>query len=302
MYYLGIFFLLIGAWQAFMKGRLSPVISGISLTLGTLLVFIAYWQAGLFFIFLIVSWFFLMQIFRFSTFHRYFLKAAPFLIGYGALIAFLLVQFHFHKIFWLYLFLIVLFLLINHRKQHQAKHLLNLFSGEDTENRIVADISLKRTIKYHLLSSAVFVVSFVLAFAYFAGGITTNQIIPQLIPWVSVSNDTIEHYSKSINFANQATKISNTGEAYQQISEGEMGAMTDNYQLALAEARQVDTNKLNSMYSGLGDHYKNEFIAGIEMFINGFEKSDSDQFLQGQMLLSRWGDWYNQNREEIRKL
>ncbi len=302
MYYLGLFFLLIGAWQAFMKGRYSPVISGIALTLGTILIFFAYWQAGLFFIFVFVSWFLLTQIYRFSTYHRYFLKATPFLIGYGVLIAFLLVQFHFHKIFWLYLILIVSFLLINHKKQHQAKHFLNLFSDDDKENRRVAETSLKQTIKYHLLSSAVFVASFVLAFAYFADGIKTDQIIPQIIPWVSVSNDNIEHYSKSIDLANKATKISNSGEAYQQIGEEEIKGMVGNYKLALTEARQVDTQKLNSMYSGLGDHYKNEFIVGIEMFINGFEKSDTEKFLQGQMLLSQWGDWYDKNRSDIHKL
>ena len=93
MLYLGIILFLIGAWQAFMNGRLSPIISGVSLILGTIFVFIGDWQTGLFFVFMFATWFILMQIFRFSTYHKYFFKIAPLLIAYAILIAFLLSKF-----------------------------------------------------------------------------------------------------------------------------------------------------------------------------------------------------------------
>lgn len=67
IFYIGIFLFIIGAWQAFMRGTYSEVISGISLTLGMILVFVGNWRIGLFFIFLFVIWFLLMQLFRFST-------------------------------------------------------------------------------------------------------------------------------------------------------------------------------------------------------------------------------------------
>ncbi len=301
MFYLGIIFFLIGAWQAFMNGRLSPMISGISLILGTVFVFIGNWHAGLFFIFLFASWFLLMQIFRFSTYHKHFFKVAPFLIGYAVMIAFLFIQFNFQNFFWWYLILSGLFLLVNHKKQHQAKNFLDLLSGDDKEKRTETEISFNKTIKYHLLSSVVFVVSFVLAFSYFSGGIKTDQIFSQ-IPTVPVSGSNIGHFSKSIDFANKATKISNNGGAYQQMGQEKIKGMVDNYKQALREAKQVDIQKLNSDYQGFGDHYKNEFIAGAEMFIEGFEKSDAQKFLQGQVLLSQWGDWYEKNFDAIRKL
>ena len=171
MFYLGIIFFLIGAWQAFMKGRLSPVISGASLILGTIFIFIGNWQAGFFFVYLFTSWFFLMQIYRFSTYHKHFFKVAPLLIGYAVLVAFLLIQFNFQNFFWWYLVLSGIFLMINHKKQHQTKNLLDLLAGDDREKRAEAETSFNKTIKYHLLSSVVFLVSFILAFSYFSNRI-----------------------------------------------------------------------------------------------------------------------------------
>lgn len=166
MLYLGLLFFLIGAWQAFMKGQMSPVISSVSLILGTILVFVGNWHAGLFFIFLFATWFLLMQIFRFSTYHKYFSKIAPFLIGYAILVVFLLHQFNFENFFWWYLFLSAVFLFINHNKQYQAKNLLDLLSDNEKEKREGIETSFNRTVKYHLLSSIVFIVSFTFAYFY----------------------------------------------------------------------------------------------------------------------------------------
>ncbi|MDZ4722365.1 MAG: hypothetical protein SGI97_00415 [candidate division Zixibacteria bacterium] len=301
LFYIGIFLFAVGAWQAFMRGTHSEVISGISLILGTVFVFIGNWHAGLFFIFLFASRFLLMQIFRFSTYHEYFYKISLVLIGYAILVAFLLLKFGFENYFWWYLILSGLFLLINHKKQHQAKNFLDLLSGDDKEKRAEAESSFNKTIKYHLLSAVVFIISFAIAFSYFSGGIKTDQFFFK-IPAVSVRSSNIEHFSKSIDFANKATKISNSGGAYQQMGAEEIKGMVENYKQALSETKQVHIQKLNSDYQGFGDHYKNELIVGMEMFIDGSEKSDAQKFLQGQVLLSQWGDWYERNFDAIRNL
>lgn len=164
-----------------------------------------------------------------------------------------------------------------------------------------------RLVKGEITRKRIGLIFGITTFAFFVlFGITTdskkiNQIFSQ-IPTMSVSGSNIERFSKSIDFANKATKISNSGGAYQQMGEEEIKGMVDNYKQALTEAKQVDIQKLNSDYQSFGDHYKNEFIAGTEMFIEGFEKSDTQKFLQGQVLLSQWGDWYEKNFDAIRKL
>ncbi len=311
---IGVLLFVIAAWQAFMRGTQSEAICGFLLTLGTILVFVGDWRLGLFFTFIFASWFLLIQLFRFSTYHKYFVKILPLLIGYAVLVAVLLQYFNFQNLFWWYVVLSSFFLFINHRKQLKSKDAVDMLAGLDksvtdsmpdgeAKQHIEKELSLSfsRTIKYHLLSAIVFIVSFVLAFSYFSGGIKTDQFFSQ-IPAVSLGGNNVGYFSKSIDFANKATKISNNGGAYSQMEGKEIKGMVDNYKQALAEAKQVDTQKLNSDYLGFGDHYKNEFIAGIEMFIDGFEKSDTQKFLQGQMLLLQWGDWYEKNFNAIRKL
>lgn len=180
IFYIGIFLFTIGVWQSFMRGTHSEMISGISFIFGTILIFVGNWHDGLFFIFLFTSWFLLMQIFRFSTYHKYFFKALLFLIGYAILIAFLLIQFSFKNFFWWYLIFSCLFLLINHKKQYQAKNFIDLIADGNQKKCVEAKISFNKTIKYHLLSSVIFIVSFVLAFSYFSGDIKFNQILSQI--------------------------------------------------------------------------------------------------------------------------
>ena len=136
----------------------------------------------LFLAFMLATWFPLMQIFRFSTYHRYFLKIAPLLIGYAVLVAFLLRQLDFENFFWWYLGLSSLLLLINHQKQRRDKDAVDMWAKNavdsmplEGEARQYAErelsLSVSRTIRYHLLSSVVFILAFFLAFSYFTGGI-----------------------------------------------------------------------------------------------------------------------------------
>lgn len=166
IFYIGIFLFIIGAWQAFMKGNSSQTIASISLTLGTIFIFIGDWNIGLFFVFTFVSWFLLMQIFRFSTYHKTFFKTLPILLGYGILIAFLLMRFGFENLFLWYLILSILFLLINLKKQREFKNFLEMLSDGDKDKEKELEISFNKTIKYHILSSLAFLASFVLAFYY----------------------------------------------------------------------------------------------------------------------------------------
>jgi len=298
LFYIGITLLAIGGWQAFMRGTHSEVISGISLILGTILVFVGDWHAGLFLVFMFATWFLLMQIYRFSTYHRYFPIAALFLIAYAILVSILLQKFGFENFIWWYLILTAGFLLVNHKKQHKAKLLLDSLPEEEKEHRGEIEKSFKNTIKYHLLSSLVFILAVAFTFFYFAG----NVSLPTFQGFQTSGSSNVGHFSNSIDFANQATRVSNSGGAFEQVADEDIRAMVDYYRQALEEARKVDIAKLNSDYAGFGDHYRDEFMRGAELFIEGYEQSDAEKFLQGQVLLDQWGTWFTNNIDNIRKL
>ena len=99
-----------------------------------------------------IGWLGLMYIYGFSTYHRYFKSYAPVLLGYGVLVGALLYFLNFHEFFFWYLGLSTLFLFLNYRKQPKT------LTDED-KTRVLVDLSLTKTLHYHLLSSIIYIVS-----------------------------------------------------------------------------------------------------------------------------------------------
>lgn len=288
MVYLGIVFFFVGAWQAFMRGRISPIISGISLILGVVFVFIGNWQLGLFFVFLFVSWWLLMQIFRFSTYHGYFLKAIPVLIAYALLISFLLGQFGLQNLFSWYMGLTGVFLFINHERQYQFNEsLLELFSNK--EKRTDVELSCNRTIRYYFLSSLVFIASLSLAAFIFDG-----QDDPR--------GKTASHVMKAIDYGNQAGVIvGGKDKEYSIMPKDEADVMFKSYANALAEAEMADIALMNKHFPGFGDHFEQEFIKGLKIILDSHKSGDVKKALTGQYHIIQWTKWYDGNSDEIRK-
>lgn len=112
---------------------------------------------------------------------------------------------------------------------------------------------------------------------------------------------TMGHFVNSINYANQATRLLNQGKPFTIRNRTELEKVIQYQKQALSEAKQVNLDDLNRIVDGFGAHYENEFIKGLELFINGFETNESGKFLQGQLLLDRkWGSWYEKNFDRIR--
>lgn len=117
----------------------------------------------------------------------------------------------------------------------------------------------------------------------------------------SVEGENITHFSKSLDYDNQVARIINktTGPAFMAPTDSQ--AMIDLYKRALQEARLVDIGKLNQVFAGFGTHYNGEFISGHVMIIQGDSLLDNNLSLKGELLLDKWGTWYNQNIEKIRE-
>ena len=126
-----------------------------------------------------------------------------------------------------------------------------------------------------------------------------------LITFVIVSlifsnKSNVQHFDQSIKYVNQATQILNSGESYELINPDDMEAVVELKKKALTEAKLVDIKDLNRHYPDFGNHYRDEFINGLELYIEGFEKNDTVKLLAGQMLDEKWGVWYEKNVDAIR--
>lgn len=118
----------------------------------------------IFILFFLVSFFILMQIYRLSTFHGDFLKTLPILIGYGILVSYLFIYLNLSQNFLWYLIFAVVLLGLNYKKQKKFKFLETLTENE--EEKKFLDKSLRNTLKFHLLSSIVYIFTFLISFIY----------------------------------------------------------------------------------------------------------------------------------------
>lgn len=117
-------------------------------------------------IFLLVSYVVLLQIFVLTTYHAYFWKAMPLLIGFSALSGYLLYAFDLHGFFVYHIVLMSMILFRLSRKQdQQVKTFMSLAeSAEEVKGIFDSAILTKR---YYAYSSFVYVITFAVSYLYF---------------------------------------------------------------------------------------------------------------------------------------
>ena len=114
------------------------------------------------------------------------------------------------------------------------------------------------------------------------------------------SDDTSSHFSKAINYKNKATEIINKSAAYKKLSQTDMDKIIGHYKKALTEAKKADTESMNKYYPEFGDHFRSEFMKGLELFIQSYDTVDMKASIESQILLDQWGNWYQANFDGLR--
>lgn len=119
-----------------------------------------------FVVFLAVSHFGVMQVFRLTTYHKYFWPALPLLIGYAALVAWALFVLEMHQFFLWQFVLASVWLFAVGRKQSKSGQALLQLAGEDADAVRIAATSFAKTIAYYTASSMVYIVVFAIAYVW----------------------------------------------------------------------------------------------------------------------------------------
>ena len=70
----------------------------------------------------------------------------------------------------------------------------------------------------------------------------------------------------------------------------------------LEEAEKVNLAYVDDQVPGFAAHYKDEFMAGVRLLIEGFENSHTGKSLKGAILLEKWALWNHENRKELGKI
>ena len=111
-------------------------------------------------VFLVVSHFGVMQIFRLTTYHAFFWKALPLLIIYGAGVAWALFALDMHAFFLWQLILASVWLLSVGRKQSKIAEAMLSTADDDAELMRQMAVSTVKTSSYYSYSSFVYIAVF----------------------------------------------------------------------------------------------------------------------------------------------
>ncbi|MCL6741170.1 hypothetical protein LZ518_08505 [Sphingomonas sp. RB56-2] len=141
-------------------------------------------------------------------------------------------------------------------------------------------------------------------FALLAGCLAVGIFIALNWSPLLPSKHSASHVIAALNYRNEAATIENKvcgpGVACTPSQE-DWDAIYSYYERALSEARQADILDLNRQHPGFGDHFKNEFIEGLAMIVEaGNEPAKRSESIEGQILVHRFGDWFEANEDAIR--
>ena len=119
-----------------------------------------------FMVFLVLSHFGVMLVFRLTTYHKYFWPSLPLLIAYGALVGWALFELKMHAFFLWQLVLASVWLFIVGRKQSNAAEAMLHLAGDDAAFVRLMAASTARTSAYYTASSIVYVVDFSIVYLW----------------------------------------------------------------------------------------------------------------------------------------
>lgn len=119
-----------------------------------------------FVVFFLISQFFVLKIFRLTTYHRYFLPALPLLVGYSALVGWLLYKLGLYEFFiWQIAIVTATLFVIARRNSSQARIMLQSAGSDADRVRFIAE-STAKTKQYFVYSSFVYIFVFSTAFLW----------------------------------------------------------------------------------------------------------------------------------------
>lgn len=109
------------------------------------------------------------------------------------------------------------------------------------------------------------------------------------------SGSSAKHFKDSIEFKNQATLIMRQDRDSFLLDPQTLENYVEAIDKSLRAAYKVDISALNEQFDGLGGHYRDEFIRGLKLTLEGFEAADTGKSNEGQLLLDDFAFWYSKN-------
>jgi hypothetical protein len=111
------------------------------------------------------------------------------------------------------------------------------------------------------------------------------------------SKQELEHFNNAIDYIQKAfakeEEISNKQQGVNKLmAENDFKEINALKHLALEEAYKVNYQALSLLNTELPTHFKQQFIGGLEKYMQGVSTDNFHLLNEGTLLLNQFGDWY----------
>jgi hypothetical protein len=120
--------------------------------------------------------------------------------------------------------------------------------------------------------------------------------------------DVVNRFVLAVQYSQQATDLLNAKPSTQSLADyAKLAEILALRRKAIETGKSADPEELNDLYPSLGDHFKNQFLAGLLLFVHGCDVHSGPESLakgvsRSTLLYDEWGSWYAAHRQEIADL
>ena len=118
--------------------------------------------------------------------------------------------------------------------------------------------------------------------------------------WSDAERKNAQYIILAVEEAQSATRISNAGAPFSEISASDLDAMRAHMKNAYDYALLAENGALDKAHPELRQHREEEMIPGLRYRLANLDEGDVAAEIAGHQLLDRFGDWWNAHKQEIR--
>jgi hypothetical protein len=111
--------------------------------------------------------------------------------------------------------------------------------------------------------------------------------------------EVIKKFILAISYSQHATDLLNSTPPQNLAGSPDLNNVLANSRKAIEVGKSADRNILNSVYPGLGDKFKFEFLEAMSLFVQGCEIQSDQELYRSALLSKEWADWYAVHRSAI---
>ena len=120
------------------------------------------------------------------------------------------------------------------------------------------------------------------------------------VDWSEKEKENARYIHLAFQEQQMATRISNQGKPFSLVPPEESTRMWRHIERAYEYARTVTDSVLDKVHPQMRQHWRIEFEEGLRLRLKNWRTHDVRAEIEGQALLDRFGDWWNENKREIR--